>query len=446
MHYYLLLILGSSRISGRRSTTLQHPVPAPVSPLGPTPTVLTTSSTPHAHPPQSDRVDLHQVHPPSAGSQLEQQSAIQLISNWLTLPKPELLKCNGDPMDYIRFINNFETNISSCLPNPKDKLQYLIQNCEGRAKVAIKDMVVLEPSKGYSEAMITLKDLFGRPHIIARTYVEEIVNGEPLKNNDTCALSELANKMKLCSYTLQSMGYETDVNNTNNLLKIVRRLPLHIKAKWVDRADRIIEGGREPSFEDLCDFIAVRGRVANNVFGQDLSTPFYNNSRFTTKRRKYDRQRVITMATGGEVQHSIYTPTVCRIYCNGSHKLWNCEKLKSANYNEIRRFMREKRLCDNWLQYGHVSGRCSRNKYCRQKDCTVAYKHHELLHPPPKIKSDVTVATTCHAKMPQTRKVFLRAVPVTVRSSCGAAVDTYAMLDECSTATLCSKQLAQQLK
>ena len=82
--------------------------------------------------------------------------------------------------------------------------------------------------------------------------------------------SELANKMKHCSYTLQSLGYEADVNNTNNLLKIVRRLPLHIKAKWVVRADRIIEGGRVPSFENLCDFIAVRERVANNVFGQDL--------------------------------------------------------------------------------------------------------------------------------------------------------------------------------
>ena len=41
-----------------------------------------------------------------------------------------------------------------------------------------------------------------------------------MKNNDTCALSELANKMKLCSYTLQSLGYEADVNDTNNLLKM----------------------------------------------------------------------------------------------------------------------------------------------------------------------------------------------------------------------------------
>ena len=88
------------------------------------------------------------------------------------------------------------------------KLQYLIQNCEGWAKEAIKDMVVLEPSKGYNEAMITFKDLFGPPHIIARTFVEEIVNGEPLKNNDTCVLSELANKMKHCNYPLQSLGYE----------------------------------------------------------------------------------------------------------------------------------------------------------------------------------------------------------------------------------------------
>ena len=92
---------------------------------------------------------------------------------------------------------NFETNISSCIPYHKDKLQYLIQNCEGLPKEPIKDIVVLEPIKGYSEAMITLKDLFGRPHIIALTYVEEIVNSESLKNNDTCPLSDLANKMKL---------------------------------------------------------------------------------------------------------------------------------------------------------------------------------------------------------------------------------------------------------
>ena len=83
----------------------------------------------------------------------------------------------------------------------------------------------------------------------------------------------------------------------------------------------------------------------------------YSNTRFTTKERKYNRQRVITMTTGGEVQHSIPTPTVCCIYCNRSHKLQNCEKLKSANYNEIRRFMREKGLCDNCLQYDHISDR-----------------------------------------------------------------------------------------
>ena len=35
-----------------------------------------------------------------------------------------------------------------------------------QTKEAIKNMVVLEPSKGLSESMIILKDLFGRPHNI----------------------------------------------------------------------------------------------------------------------------------------------------------------------------------------------------------------------------------------------------------------------------------------
>ena len=100
-HNYAPLRPTNPGVSVTRSTPLQHPVPPPVSPLGPTPTILTTSSTPHAHPPQSDSVGLHQVHPPPAGSQLEQQSVIQLISNCLTLPKPEQLKFNGDPMDYL---------------------------------------------------------------------------------------------------------------------------------------------------------------------------------------------------------------------------------------------------------------------------------------------------------------------------------------------------------
>ena len=115
MNYYSTTFQSSSHnyaplpgVSGTISTQLQHPVPPRLGAqvytnisdhIVNTTVAPTTSGTP----------------PPSAPL-LEQQ----LISNGLTLPKPELLKFNGDPMDYIRFINNFETNISR---------MYLVQYC-----------------------------------------------------------------------------------------------------------------------------------------------------------------------------------------------------------------------------------------------------------------------------------------------------------------------------
>lgn len=370
----------------------------------------------------------------------DQQSMYQLVVNSLSLPKPEILTFSGDPMDYIRFIHNFETNVSSRLTNPQDKLQYLIQNCEGEAKKAIKDMVVLDPNVGYNEALNTLKELYGRPHIIARSYVEDIVNGGNIKPNDTRALARLGNTMKRCSYTLNTLGYVADLNNSNNLLKIVRRLPLHIKSRWVDRADYIIESGREPSFDDLTTFITARGRVANNIYGQDLSTPDPAYHRQTFKVRKSEGQRITTLTTEGTVTNI----DQCA-FCDGNHKLWLCEKLKNSSYDERRKFTRSKKLCENCLKFGHVSGRCYRNSFCRLQGCIVKYKHHELLHPPSEKEAANTSAVNCHASVPQGRKVFLRVLPVTVRSKNGATMNIYAMLDECSTTTLCSNRLAKQL-
>lgn len=57
-----------------------------------------------------------------------------------------------------------------------------------------------------------------------------------------------------------------DLNNSEHLRKILRRLPFHVRAKWVDNADFLIEHDTEPDFSYLSRFIENSARVANLVY------------------------------------------------------------------------------------------------------------------------------------------------------------------------------------
>ena len=78
------------------------------------------------------------------------------------------------------------------------------------------------------------------------------------------SLSKLAIEMQKCEITLSKMGYSADLDNSENLHKIVRRLPMHAHAN-------LIESGVEPKSSHLINFIEQRAKVANNVYRRDLA-------------------------------------------------------------------------------------------------------------------------------------------------------------------------------
>lgn len=57
----------------------------------------------------------------------QQQTLINTMTNVMMLPKPELLTFNGDPLEYWRFIRNFEKNIETKTTDDSGRLNYLLQ-------------------------------------------------------------------------------------------------------------------------------------------------------------------------------------------------------------------------------------------------------------------------------------------------------------------------------
>ena len=150
---------------------------------------------------------------------------------------------SGDPMDHSKFIHNFEFNVASKDPDGYSKLSYLIQFCQGKARSCIEDCVLLGAENGYKTATQLLYDYYGRSYVVAQAYVKYIVYGPSIQGNDREVLVELSKDLVKVALTLSDSGYMSEMNSSVNLRKIVRRLLNHLRAKWVDHADHIMEDG-----------------------------------------------------------------------------------------------------------------------------------------------------------------------------------------------------------
>ncbi|XP_053406602.1 uncharacterized protein LOC128559321 [Mercenaria mercenaria] len=385
------------------------------------------------------------------------ESAFQLLANTLqegfNLPKPELLRFSGSTLEYCKFVNNFETNIDCKVRDDRLRLSYLIQYCDGEAKSAIEDCVLLSPSEGYKRARDILYSRYGRPHNIARTYVDKIVNGHSLKASDTNGLSDLALEMRKCEITLSQLGFKSDIDNTDNLRRIVRRLPMHVRGKWVDIAHSITESGREPGFSDLVKFVEEKARIATSLYGLDLANEkshgkIVEDRTFKSKPSPAPRRNnAVSFATNSAVNNPMYKPSRKCYCCSGSCKdLASCTKFTAMNLNDREQFVKKNRLCFNCLKGKHFSNVCRKPTGCNVTECKS--RHHFLLHSWVDSKSDHTdqqSVVNCATKSGSYVKNCLGIIPVLVRGKSGTYCKTYALLDEGADQTLCDERLLKML-
>ena len=206
----------------------------------------------------SPQVKIHSKTTPEVQNVVE---ALSMMKTSINFPAPELIQFSGDPMDYNKFIHNFECKSSKNL-DVYSKVKYLIQFCQGEAKSCIEDCALVGAEKGYKKAKQLLYDYYERPDAMGQGYAKHIVCGPSIHCNDTEALVELTKDLVKAELTLSNSRYMSEMNSSVNLRKIVRRLPNHLSGKWVDHADHIMEDGREPNFGDLTRFVKNKAKAA----------------------------------------------------------------------------------------------------------------------------------------------------------------------------------------
>ena len=158
----------------------------------------------------------------------------------------------------------------------------------------------------------------------------------------------------------------------------MERCPVFVRAHWQKHVQSIRLEGRDPDVEDVRQLIRAVAMEKNNpVYGSILD----GNSRELPKRSKLRKpgQSNIQLQSFS-VQQNNDKPDVKCYFCEGQHRLENCEKFKRATGEEQFHFIHSRKLCDNCLSSFHLSAGCKRRHACSIHECGIPHKHLTSIH------------------------------------------------------------------
>ncbi|KAL7875058.1 hypothetical protein SRHO_G00060280 [Serrasalmus rhombeus] len=400
-----------------------------------------------------------------------QQCQAQVDS--LRLPPTNLIKFNGDPLQYWKFMRLFTTMVDKESVAAEEKLTRLHQYTEGKAQDAISHCLYNpNPSAGFQEAMGRLRTRFGNPHTISQAWVEKVLNFKEIRDN--VQLRDFADQLRGCKDTLSAMKCEEELSGRRTLVEIISKLPPDLRSKWLNINYDITKGGRLPKLEDVVNFVETEAEKRSDpVFGSIVNYKKQEkpgNIMLPNKGSKKPYPNYSANVKAAAVQESKSTPTKrtanskC-LKCSEPHFLNQCPAFRSLTVPERLMFVQEKHLCQNCFMMGHRAEVCTRNWVCNVPGC--GQKHNKWLHPNHTNKQNATASqnatgdnkttqqnqstqspnVTCGFAGAGNGKVCLPIVPVVVRGKASNISSvTYALLDAGANTSLVSEELTKKLK
>ena len=196
-----------------------------------------------------------------------------------------------------------------------------------------------------------------------------------MKQAEGASLLAFARHLDVANRTLSGMGpdYVSNLNHTNTLRELNKKLPLFMRVKWTECAGRIISHGSRPKFADFLQHLKDRAALVNNEFGEDLTTS-PSKERDSAKRKDPQgrgAQKWTTLFGGvqgqkgpGKQKQKLPACSVCR----GQHRLWKCDKFKNQPHQDKWKVVRDQNLCIKCLQSGHFARDCPKTQFKCQVD------------------------------------------------------------------------------
>ena len=180
-----------------------------------------------------------------------QPEQFRTVNDWF-MPRPELPKFDGNPLNYTFFINGFEKHIESKISDNKLLLCYLIQHCENTVKEKIKHFSN-KGDLGYQLAKARLEKEYGRPCIIADVCERKLKTAPFVKYNDPESLKLYAEQLEKAMITLDDINYLGSFDSLETMAQLANKLPFDLKRAWVKES--VLIENRSKKVADFRSFV-----------------------------------------------------------------------------------------------------------------------------------------------------------------------------------------------
>ena len=171
---------------------------------------------------QAARVDLDMANPPAVTR--------DDLLHYMHLPKVELDKFDGNPLEYLTFIAVFDEVVDNTVMDGQLKLTRLLQYTSGSAKAAIRNCSLIGGESGYSQARDILHNRYGNAHLVSQKLISELKTGKRVVNADD--LQQLADELSMAVTALEQLGKVSELNTQQSMIDILHRCQPYTRNRW----------------------------------------------------------------------------------------------------------------------------------------------------------------------------------------------------------------------
>lgn len=366
----------------------------------------------------------------------------------------DLPEFSGEPLDWLSFRQAYEESTEVCSFTPKENLWRLRKCLKGSAKEAVSALLISATSP--DRIMETLQLRFGDPDTIIARLIHDIKKLHPVSQEYQKDIVPFSVKVLNFVEAVRAVGREDYLQGTSMVSIILSKLPTVLISKWSDFSYPLIKAKLHPQLNILADFLhdeAVKISTTANINTLRSQSDTYNSY----KPRNYDvhgkSQTVLFQSEKPSV--NTYKCQFCR--ATDHIKLTECKKFKKALRKVRWQYIKRRGICFKCLNSTHSREACNA-PVCDVDHCGL--DHHKLLHYPNKMQdvpsqpeesqtqsesalnTQSETITHVNSSVQSVRKVLLKVVPIRIYKQSGGYIDTSALLDDGSTVSLISAELA----
>jgi hypothetical protein len=397
---------------------------------------------------------------------------------------------DGNPLNYRRFMRQFTSKVANNCVDDDERMNYLEQFTSGEAQNIVIGLSYLDARIGYSAALKELEDRYGDQELMVGAYISEALSWVPIKSDNPKELDRFAIFLRECEHAVCSVNAVQVLEYSENIGKIVNKLPYTLHDKWRNIVFNIKERGDRVTYKRLVQFVSMEAKKAMDPkFGKEALAKLASDRKVTpctsTQRSKpsgsfasnivesHDRQQQgvlnkpnhrsseCTSNPRGILKGFVDNRDASKacVYCdNRQHSMDRCHKLSALLFSDRIRFLKSKGLCFGCLRFGHSRDRCRNKSICQKcqkshptvlhierndtQALTLSNRNENVSIGMP---SHTLASTQCHTGAGNV-DCAMAVVPVTIRLKNGMkTVHTYAFMDPGSNVSFCSEAVAREL-